>query len=329
MMVSWLQTLCFFLSTPLSDSFSLFSVAPNNRWTSATRTSRLLGQPESTADGIASTSRSGITSAKGLYRPFAEHAWSTLLEDPSLEPKDDIPEELLINTAVAKGFPPDSIVRMETRALIPTQKDSSIRYARYALLETLVPNNHDNSTEGIQVLNLVIFPSQRNLPVFGADMVSLPGGKHLLLLDAQPMAQQRQFQEHWNQWHETHVQPQFPWGGDMPEQVQQYVSDRALWTRLVSGSSNDDEGEPTPIHKIQTQLWDAFQEHLEVYLDLLLAESANDNEDDGGDDDPQGPYIQYRLENDPARPMLKSLYGEEWTERVLHEVLFPQPQKTS
>jgi hypothetical protein len=34
-------------------------------------------------------------------------------------------------------------------------------------------------------------------------------------------------------------------------------------------------------------------------------------------------YLQYRLENDPARPMLRALYGEEWSEEVLTTVLFP------
>jgi hypothetical protein len=38
----------------------------------------------------------------------------------------------------------------------------------------------------------------------------------------------------------------------------------------------------------------------------------------------QGEYLEYRLANDPARPMLKSLYGPEWTERLLNEVLFPK-----
>jgi len=33
-------------------------------------------------------------------------------------------------------------------------------------------------------------------------------------------------------------------------------------------------------------------------------------------------YLNYRRENDPARPMLTRLYGNEWTERVISEVLF-------
>ena len=36
----------------------------------------------------------------------------------------------------------------------------------------------------------------------------------------------------------------------------------------------------------------------------------------------QTDYLNYRRDNDPARPMLKSLYGEEWTEKLIGEILF-------
>jgi phycoerythrobilin:ferredoxin oxidoreductase len=33
-------------------------------------------------------------------------------------------------------------------------------------------------------------------------------------------------------------------------------------------------------------------------------------------------YLNYRKANDPARPMLTRLYGEEYTEKAISEVLF-------
>ena len=36
----------------------------------------------------------------------------------------------------------------------------------------------------------------------------------------------------------------------------------------------------------------------------------------------QTEYLNYRRENDPARPMLKSLYGAKWTEKLIGEILF-------
>ena len=36
----------------------------------------------------------------------------------------------------------------------------------------------------------------------------------------------------------------------------------------------------------------------------------------------QNNYLNYRKDNDPARPMLSSLFGKEFTESLIKEVLF-------
>jgi phycoerythrobilin:ferredoxin oxidoreductase len=371
----------------------------------------------------------------GLYRPFAELAWtmltssSTKYQQPlSLEPAPDVPESLRHQMAVAKG--PQSqqggssssssssvrrVVHMETRALQAKNESYSvcpIQYARFALLETIpqqqqqeqkqpdgssseaVNNNNGNlditavaaaaptagaansrvtvHTSGIQVLNLVIFPNpsttnnnnkknRRPLPVWGADFVSLPGNKHLLLLDAQPMRADCTHYRHWDAWHAKHnigshdddssssLSSSFPWGGDLPPAVQKFVSPRALWTRMGAAAAAAAAPAPAadgasipqqqdPVELIQGQLLEVFQEHLQLYLDLLLEHDEEDDADGGGENDEESDnkdnnndinvnwsreYLQYRLDNDPARPMLKSLYGEEWTEQVLNTVLFP------
>jgi hypothetical protein len=281
--------------------------------------------------------------------------------------ENHVDESLASNTATAKGFPPGSVVRMENRALESADdggsnanagKGSPIRYARAALLETLVadkapdsePTNDKIHAAGIQVLNLVIFPSLPHLPVFGADFVSLPGNKHLLLLDAQPMTTSTStsttdnsnsnsinYSDNWKDWYARYCsgeETNFPWGGAMPEQVTCYVSPNALWTRLGSAAAAKvvEEGEegtassPTkvviePVTLIQGQLWQAFQEHLDLYLDMLESQSQSSQKDIV--EHSRDKYLQYRLANDPARPMLKALYGEEWTEKVLTTVLFP------
>ena len=250
-----------------------------------------------------------------------------------------------------------------------------IRYARLALLETLPPSPVKDSTTavseadaaaaatvttihttGIHVLNLVIFPpADTTLPVWGADFVTLPGGssssssnnntnnsKHLILLDAQPMQNNRHYESQWQDWYKQHnVANTFPWGGDMPEAVQQFVSKTALWTRFVhlksktdsqTGERVDDEYIADPLSRIQGPLVHALQDHLDIYLDLLDDFYANSHSDTRTPDNSskqegvnyQADYIAYRLANDPARPMLKALYGEEWTEQVLQKVLFPQ-----
>ena len=278
------------------------------------------------------------TAASGLYRPVAEEVWDRIQQAfPSLQIPASLSSSLTSNEAPAKGMP-GAVVRMETRALLGEKEQSlsPIRYARLALLETVPAETSRERkdttvvhTAGIQVLNLVIFPNQRsNLPVWGADFVSLPGNKHLLLLDAQPMTTDKAlYESHWNGWYtQQNIAELFPWGGDMPEPVQPYVSSHALWTRFVESNEAENADTATettqvdPLSRIQGPLTTAVMKHLDIYLELLASVGDNDMPRENH----QPSYIEYRVANDPARPMLKALFGEEWTERVLHEVLFPQ-----
>ncbi|GKY90749.1 hypothetical protein MPSEU_000047800 [Mayamaea pseudoterrestris] len=285
----------------------------------------------------------------GTYSAFAETAWKQLEQTPGLEPVDLDPD-YTSRLVPAKTPKEDYVVRMTARALQASSSSSSgsssipIRYARMVLLETIpfstttataesTSLSTNVSTAGIQVLNLVIFPNTNsNLPVWGADFVSLPGNKHLILLDAQPMALDvdanevyaRKFQS----WHETHVNQQFPWGGTMPEAVLPYVSKHALWTRF-GGKDGDKDDNPLPT--IQGPLLQAFEEHLHIYLQLLSEQKDNivvATAAEGGANsiNHQADYITYRVNNDPAKPMLKSLFGQEWTDYMLHQVLFPQQE---
>jgi Ferredoxin-dependent bilin reductase len=330
----------------------------------------------------------------GLYHSFATAAWNRLLDvcgrNLEMVPLD---EQLSFRESPAPGGA-GGTVRVSIRAArgkTPTQSSSGgadppsaslIQYARFALLETLTTTSDDDDecclqTSGIQVLNLVIFPTASSgLPVFGADFVALPGDKHLLLLDAQPMMRVAanananpkdetppNFRDHWKAWYERHgIAEQFPWNSELPEAILPYISPYALWTRLGSGSSRrkttaesttnaaakfveteapsppppDDDD---PIAHITGPGRQAFLDHLEIYLELiqslenstLSSSSSSSSSSSNSSADTSAAahqsqlidYVQYRLDNDPARPMLKRLYGEEWTELVLEKVLFP------
>jgi len=193
--------------------------------------------------------------------------------------------------------------------------NSPITYARYALLETIVPNsNTTTTTKGIQVLNLVLFAKSC---VWGVDLVSLPNGKHLLAIDTQPMSLNRtsDMKEKYEEWYSTYVDGIFPCGGDLSEATRKFFSSHVLWTR-ISDSSNTTT--TSSIELIQTKLMVAFQTHLDLYLsDIQQLNNIVENNH-------LEEYLEYRLQNDPARPMLQSLYGKEWTEEVLETILFPK-----
>jgi len=272
-----------------------------------------------------------VPSSCGLYRKFSDHACKRLQESGMFQPAT-IPIELTFNQAPAKGMP-NSVVQISVSAMVPTDgHENLVQYARVALLETISNDDDDDDddnsnnkkihTAGIQVLNFVVIPSSKtNLPVLGIDLVSLPGGRNLLLLDAQPMVQPNPYEDHWNEWYSQSVLDNkvFPWGGDFPEPVQKYVSKNALWTRLKPTSKDDDDYSFDPISVIQNNVWKVFTTHLDLYIDLL--QSLDVQEAQGSND--QAGYLEYRRSTDPAKPMLNSLYGQEWTDQLLDQVLFP------
>jgi len=320
----------------------------------------------------------------GLYKKFADHAVERLLETEWVIEDTSVPSNLSKKEAPTRTK--ESIVRITTKALIPKNNDknkksnSLIRYARITLLETIpiaasasastttadITDGGDIVTpDGIQVLNFVVLPNaDTNLPVLGIDLVSLPGSKHLLLLDAQPMVAPNPHESRWKDWYNTHVivedknnkeeedkdEPlKFAWGGDFPETVKQYVSKYALWTRLqnivppvekdtddentTTTTNNYDNDTPsiTAIDVIQGDIFAAFQEHLDTYLELLEQYTTTADDDDNNieivsiaGDNNQPSYLDYRRNNDPAKPMLNALFGKEWTQSLLDDVLFPQ-----
>mmetsp|Transcript_6000 Transcript_6000/g.12282 ORF Transcript_6000/g.12282 Transcript_6000/m.12282 type:complete len:159 (+) Transcript_6000:691-1167(+) len=127
---------------------------------------------------------------------------------------------------------------------------------------------------------------------------------------------------------EGDVTPLLPWGGDIPPQAQRFFSPYALWTRL---------GDNDAIKTVETVVWDAFKEYVDLYFELMIAvqedidsgllDAASNNIKEGADNrtwDGQNEYLEYRRLNDPARPMLQRLYGNDWAERVIGDVLFPE-----
>lgn len=245
-----------------------------------------------------------------------------------------------------------------------------LRLSRTAFLETQTSTKESLITNmTIHVLNFVSFPSacirHRNdssnnsgkerylgLPIFGADIVTLPGNKHLVALDFQPVLPLDEedeegksiyslfperyslFEDRLRTLHSKYqksdndsIAPLLAWGGDIPEKARRFFSPYALWTRL---------GDKDAMDTVNTVVWEAFREYTDLYMELMSAvqcdvdsgilefthpstTTINNNPVRRGQLD----YLEYRRTNDPARPMLQRLYGNEWSESVIGDVLFP------
>lgn len=304
-----------------------------------------------------------IQTQTNLYRKFHDYGWDKLLVERGISDIDTVPEELQTNTSPAKGAPDGTNVVVDVHSIsqfpfLEISDDNNnkvLRLARSAFLETQSATNEALiNPMTIHVLNFVLFPSPHirdssnghylGLPIFGADIVSLPGNKHLVALDFQPVLpisnndingkivtsllpqQYSQFEDKLQKIHAKYQKGPnlLAWGGDIPEQAERFFSPYTLWTRLV-----DDDA----IDTVNKVVWEAFQEYIDLYLDLMTAVQSDINtgklevvegtEEDNPVRDGQLEYLEYRRTNDPARPMLQRLYGNEWSESVIGDVLFP------
>ncbi len=175
---------------------------------------------------------------------------------------------------------------------------------------------------GYDVFNLLLMPKiGQNLPIFGADVVCLPGGA-LAAIDFQPARESDGSEYYQSPLYRDFAgriekfRSKLPEGGDLPPAAQRYFSPYALWTRTPPLFKGDES---------MQLVTDSVLESLEVYLGLLTSPP-----------DPEGmevspvsqflkDYLRYRVENDPAKRLLEGAFGKTWTKEVIESVLFPDP----
>lgn len=238
---------------------------------------------------------------KDIYTPFWAYAKNVLESRlPDLQPYP-IPEGFEYKEAmVGKG----------KRAGLVTTNSYAYQTKKLRQIRTA----HVQGDVALQVLNFVIFPSlEYDLPFFGADLVTLPGG-HLIALDMQPLFHndeyERKYSDPIKNTFKNH-QANLPWGGDFPEDAARFFSPCFLWSR------------PSEDETVETHVFEAFKEYLNHYIDFVMgAERVTDQEKLREIKESQLAYLKYRAEKDPARGMFLRFYGEEWTEDYIHGFLF-------
>jgi phycoerythrobilin:ferredoxin oxidoreductase len=241
-----------------------------------------------------------------LYQPFLDYAIALLQERLDLQPYP-IPLGFESKSAtVGKGKREDTV--LTTSYAYQSPKLRQIRAA------------HVQGGSSLQVLNFVIFPHLNyDLPFFGADLVTLPGG-HLIALDMQPLfrddpAYQTKYTQPILPIFESHQQ-HLPWGGDFPEEAQAFFSPAFLWTR------------PQQTEVVETHVFSAFKDYLHAYLDFVeQATPVSQSQSLAAIEQAHLRYLRYRAEKDPARGMFTRFYGPEWTEEYIHGFLFDLERK--
>ena len=105
-----------------------------------------------------------------------------------------------------------------------------------------------------------------------------------------------------------------PLAEKMSEDVSRFFSPGVIWSKLPKEERSD--------FLIANQLYNSFKEYLNLYMEILFECNEANTELQKQLINGQNDYLKYRRDNDPARPMLSSLFGKEFTESLIKEVLF-------
>ncbi|PLS69798.1 MAG: phycoerythrobilin:ferredoxin oxidoreductase [Cyanobacteria bacterium M5B4] len=236
-----------------------------------------------------------------LYKPFLDYALQYLQQN-----------------LVCHAYPIPQGFEQKSAIVGKGAHQNEVKTTSYALQTTKLRQIRAAHVEGgnsLQVLNFVIFPRiAYDLPFFGADLVTLPGG-HLIAIDMQPLFgnDPDYLAKYATPLLEIHdrYQESLPWGGDFPAEAACFFSPAFLWTR------------PKETEKVKTIVFQAFQEYLHMYVQYVnAAEPIAEDEKRSLISQAQQRYLDYRAAKDPARGMFTRFYGAEWTEAYIHHFLF-------
>ncbi len=242
-------------------------------------------------------------SKKWRWNNFLKYLIFNLREYNCLEKK--IPSEYLYKEATYGSKKSKKNVNLFTWGAKHNQR---INFARAVCINS--PN--------YSVLNFLIIPNTSyNVPFFGVDFVSLPNS-HLLVLDFQPSLNvENQFSHeliHKLIDFKNLCHASLPIAEKMSDDVARFFSPGLIWSKLPKEENSE--------YLIANQLYNSFTEYLKLYLEILFESNEVNAKLQTELRIGQNNYLKYRRDKDPARPMLSSLFGKEFTESLIQEVLF-------
>ena len=236
--------------------------------------------------------------------------WSSFLKYLILKLEDYQCQEVLLPPEFVSHDASDKLNKNSKKANLMTWGvfSKKINFARAICINSPI----------YSVLNFLIIPKTNfNVPFFGVDFVSLPK-YHLIVLDFQPsIILQKQFTKDLlnqiiNLKNDCHKK--LPIAEKMSNEVSNFFSPGLIWSKLPKQANSE--------KLIANDLLSTFKKYLDLYLEILISSELVDENLQSEIIKGQRNYLEYRKNKDPARPMLKSLFGKDFSERLINNVLF-------
>jgi len=231
-----------------------------------------------------------------MYQPFLKHLEQSLQQRFELKSRP-IPDGLEARTS-DRGKNPATIQSW-------CYECPEFRKIRYTYID---------AGASAQIFNSVIYPSCRyDLPLLGIDFLSFGQVKNLIVMDFQPLFQDEAYLK-------KYIHPLKALHEKYPDLAQdlemkfydanQYFSKYLLFAKTDAAT-------------VRTRVFEAFQDYLNLYWQLLdQAAPLDDPSDIQRMVKAQKDYDQYSADRDPASGLFSSYFGHEWSEKFLYGFLF-------
>jgi 15,16-dihydrobiliverdin:ferredoxin oxidoreductase len=165
-----------------------------------------------------------------------------------------------------------------------------------------------------QIFNSVIYPSYHtDLPLLGIDFLSFGQVKNLIVMDFQPLFQDQAYLE-------KYIHPLKSLHDRYPDLAQnlemKFYDSNQYFSKYLLFAKTDPE-------TVRTRVFEAFQDYLNLYWQLLDAATPSTHPVDiQRIVKAQKDYDQYSADRDPASGLFSSYFGHEWSEAFLYGFLF-------
>ncbi|NEP01788.1 MAG: 15,16-dihydrobiliverdin:ferredoxin oxidoreductase [Symploca sp. SIO2E9] len=231
-----------------------------------------------------------------MYRPFLEYLEKELFERFELQ-----------SQPIPPGLERQTSDRGKHQATIESwcYKCPQLRKVRYTYID---------GGAASQVFNSVIYPDHcYDIPLLGIDFLSFGKKKIIVVLDFQPLFRDEEYQE-------KYIEPMREIRDRYDKLAQnlemKFYDANQYFSKYLLFAKTDAE-------TVQTGLFEAYKDYLDLYWQMLeQAVPLTNQEDIERIVKAQKDYDQYSADRDPASGLFSSYFGHEWSERFLYEFLF-------
>lgn len=170
-----------------------------------------------------------------------------------------------------------------------------------------------------QVFTSLWYPRDSLMPVLGIDLLQF-GQKTLCIIDFQPITVDQPDQQAAIEQKMAEIRNQFPSLQSQMTDRFYSASDAFFSKQMLLGRHDASVTDYTADKLVNRDLFPAFQQYVTLHTKLMKQSERCQH-------DLHQSYDTYSAARDPAHHLLAKIFGQEWADEYVYDILFPEAQK--